>query len=128
MKSIYLSIIYHTYTHIHNRDLILFHAPYVYDIHLSLSFVFTFYHISTLHACPLSSGSSAPFPCACFNMHVGLSMALRRRVTRSSSVVYGRRAYRIAHGETTRLGYNANVPGDNGTDGTRDRKVAVSNA
>lgn len=43
-------------------------------------------------------------------MHVGLSTALRRRVTRSSSVVYGRRAYRIAHGETTRLGYNANVP------------------
>jgi hypothetical protein len=97
-------------------------------IYFSLS---RFYILSYLDSTRTSAfvGLVAPFSCGHFSMHAGLSAALRTCVTHSLLLVVVQAtdvSYRTRRNDAARL--QRERTGDNGTDGTRDRKVAVSNA
>lgn len=105
---------------------IQFHSVFPICIFVLISFLH--FIISRLTRTSAFVGLVGSFSCGRFSMHAVLSTALRMCVTHSSSLVHGRIGSYRTHGETTRLGYNANAPATIATDGTRDRKVAVSNA
>lgn len=98
----------YSYSVVHKRTLSRFSS---YSLYIFPYLVFTFYHIST--------HTHVRFRRACHFVFVWLLQYARRSkcdssYVRHTLVVGGTRATgvsdRIAHGETTRLGYNANAP------------------
>jgi len=107
------------------RDSILSHIAYTFFLISFLHFI-----ISRLHThVRFRRARHSSFSCGHFSMHAGLSAALRTCVTHSSLLVVVQAtdvSYRTRRNDVARL--QRERTGDNGTDGTRDRKVAVSNA